>query len=283
MMASSEALKSWGIHNAHSKSTTMCSRRKSRRPFDIGGRLAAYFPPHGSLPPVHFRSGRLALAGITTAGRMSVSCPHLDAGITGVDILQQYMCTLTTVGGGTRGEGKICRTTALRYQMLVGNSSGLAVSRTISKVNCSGITICSLILEDFQWFSLFFSQIAFFVEWIYKVVFCLQELVQLHNDFQRFRLIAQCLYCLSNDLHNLRLFSLSFSRFKISLAASQRFPLISIAVSTIFKCFRVKMIIFQKKPIRNKRDNVAESLVFSDGVWYFQIREARISASKALQ
>ena len=147
MMASSEALKPWGIHNAHSKSTTMCSRRKSRRPFDIGGRLAAYFPPHGSLPPVHFRSGRLALAGITTAGRMSVSCPHLDAGITGVHILQQYMCTLTTVGGDTWG-GKICRTTALRYQMLVGNSSGLAVSRTISKVNCSGITICSLVLKD---------------------------------------------------------------------------------------------------------------------------------------
>ena len=115
-------------------------------------------------------------------------------------------------GGGTRGEGKIVRQTALRYQMLVGNSSRLAALRTISKVNRSGITTFSLMLKDFQWFSLFFTDCI--LRWMnFNNCLCFfQEFVHVCNDLQwfhefpRISIFRKGLQC-SKDFH---MFSIVF-------------------------------------------------------------------------
>ena len=96
--------------------------------------------------------------------------------------------------------------------MLVGNSSRLVALRTISKVNRSGITTFSLMLKDFQWFSLFFTDCI--LRWMnFNNCLCFfQEFVHVCNDLQwfhefpRISIFRKGLQC-SKDFH---MFSIVF-------------------------------------------------------------------------
>ena len=134
-------------------------------------------------------------------------------------------------GGGTRGEGKIVRQTALRYQMLVGNSSRLAALRTISKVNRSGITTFSLMLKDFQWFSLFFTDCI--LRWMnFNNCLCFLKTLcmfaMICNDFMNFQGFP-----FFAKVYNVRRIFTCFQSFSFVPSFSKVLSIISICLSMI--------------------------------------------------